>query len=131
MEELLKIFRAVADPTRMRILRMLGVKPLCVCEVMSVLDMAQSTTSRHLRVLLNAGLVEETPGGVWTIYRLPKFKKGTFVGIMLSHILRVEPTKQLCRDKSLAKKVDCNRLCRSKLEKRLAKLGEISTKQRT
>lgn len=121
MDDLLRVFRALADPTRLRILRMLSVKPLCVCEVMSVLGVAQSTTSKHLSILHGAGLVEEVPSGVWTIYRLLKNSKGPLSSEMLKLVLKAEPVKKTMRDEAAAKKVDRNRLCRSSLESRLRK----------
>lgn len=130
MQKLLEIFRATADQTRLRMLKMLSVKPLCVCEVMSVLDMAQSTTSRHLRILLCAGLVEEKPGGVWTVYRLAQEPTPACAAI-LKLVRSAECTKDVQRDKLRAKKADRNRICRKKIEKQFAKLSRMTAKQRT
>ena len=72
MDNLLRALKAASDPTRLRILAMLSVKPLCVCEVMSLLGMAQSTASKHLMILADAGLARSKPGGTWTIYALAR-----------------------------------------------------------
>ena len=57
-DELQKVFKTLADPTRVRILRLLEQEELIVGELMAVLGMAQSRVSRHLAILREAGLVE-------------------------------------------------------------------------
>lgn len=117
MNELLKIFKALSDPTRLRILRMLNVKPLCVCEVMHVLGMAQSTTSKHLQILLDAGLLEAGHGGVWTIYSIIAAPKLPVISQVLDSIKNSKDTDKTKTDISAARKADRNRLCRQKKKK--------------
>ncbi|MFA4873887.1 MAG: metalloregulator ArsR/SmtB family transcription factor [bacterium] len=119
VQNLLRIFKAAADPTRLRILRMLAVKPLCVCEVMSVLGMAQSTTSKHLRILYDAGLIEEIPGGVWTVYRFVRPQTRSVAAHLLDLIKKAEPTEQSKRDEEQARGADRERICRLRAEKTL------------
>jgi ArsR family transcriptional regulator, arsenate/arsenite/antimonite-responsive transcriptional repressor len=121
MEEVLRIFKAAADPTRLRILRMLSAKPLCVCEVMHVLGMAQSTTSRHLTLLLNAGLVEALPGGTWTVYRVAAAEKGSAAASVLDAVRRIPLNDAAKRDLAAAKGADRSRLCRQRIERRMRK----------
>ena len=64
------MFRAFADPTRLRILHLLVQGELCVCDIVSTLDVPQPTASRHLAYLRNAGLVEARQEGQWHYYRL-------------------------------------------------------------
>lgn len=64
------IFKAVADPSRLRILKLLREGELCVCEIMTALKIRQSSTSHHLSVLKDAGLVKERRDGKWSYYRL-------------------------------------------------------------
>ncbi|HEY3280879.1 MAG TPA: metalloregulator ArsR/SmtB family transcription factor [Armatimonadota bacterium] len=64
------VLKAAADPSRARILKMLEGGELCVCQVMAVLKLSQSTTSKHLSVLRAAGLVEERKEGRWVYCRL-------------------------------------------------------------
>ena len=116
MEELVRIFKSVSDPTRLRILRMLAIKPLCVCEVMSVLGMAQSTTSRHLGILAAAGLIEALPGGTWTVYRLPSAAKGA-AGRVLALIGEAPVDSKFKMDAAAAGRADRNRLCCVRAEK--------------
>lgn len=70
MERLARTFKALADPTRLRILNLLLVRPGCVCEFQAVLDLPQSLLSRHLAYLRNAGLVEDERQGMRVFYRL-------------------------------------------------------------
>ncbi len=108
MKDTLLLFKALSDMTRLRILKMLCVKPLCVCEIMSVLGMAQSTTSQHLRVLENAGFVEPSTGGTWTIYSLKP--KSSSAKKLLAIIEDAGETPELKKDISAAKKADRNRI---------------------
>ena len=70
MEETLQIFKALSEEIRLRILALLFHGELCVCDLMDVLDMPQSTISRHLAYLRNAGLVKGERRGKWMYYRL-------------------------------------------------------------
>jgi arsenate reductase/ArsR family transcriptional regulator len=63
--------KAVGDPTRTRILKLLEAGGLCVCQVQAVLGLAPSTVSKHLTILKLAGLVEDRRDGKWIEYRLP------------------------------------------------------------
>jgi ArsR family transcriptional regulator, arsenate/arsenite/antimonite-responsive transcriptional repressor len=65
-----KVFKALADKNRLRILKMLQHKSMCVCEIREVLGLAQPTVSKHLRILKEAGLVQDIQKEPWTDYRL-------------------------------------------------------------
>ena len=70
MKNIAHIFKALSDETRLRILALLHSGELCVCDLMAALDLPQSTVSRHLAYLRNAGLVDDERRGVWMFYRL-------------------------------------------------------------
>ncbi len=70
MKQLARIFKALSDETRLRILALLSNGELCVCDLMAALDLPQSTVSRHLAYLRNAGLIDDRRNGVWMFYRL-------------------------------------------------------------
>lgn len=73
MEIIIQNFKALSDPTRVRVVWLLQVRgELCVCDLMEVLELPQSTVSRHLAYLRNAGLVIDQRKGVWMYYRLPE-----------------------------------------------------------
>jgi len=70
LEELAGIFKALSDETRLRILYLLGIRPLCVCEIMGALNITQTKTSRHLIYLKNAGILTSSKEDRWVVYRL-------------------------------------------------------------
>ena len=70
MKRIAQKFKALSDETRLRILALLSGGEMCVCDLMAILDLPQSTVSRHLAYLRNAGWVEDRRQGVWMYYRL-------------------------------------------------------------
>jgi ArsR family transcriptional regulator len=72
MKEIIKVFKALSDPTRLRTILLLLGRDLCVCELMFVLKMSQSRLSHQLRILRDAGLVEDRRDGKWIIYGIPE-----------------------------------------------------------
>ena len=71
MRDLSLIFKALSDETRLSILALLlKHRELCVCDFEHVLEITQSKSSRHLRYLLNAGLVQDRREAVWVHYRI-------------------------------------------------------------
>lgn len=63
-------FKAFADPTRLRILNLLLVRELCVCDLCDVLEEIQPKVSRHLAYLRRAGLISSRESGRWSYYRV-------------------------------------------------------------
>lgn len=74
MDEFLKISKAISDRNRVRILKMLEVKPLCVCEITKILNVANSTVSNHLSILKESGLIIDKKDGKWVEYQINKGK---------------------------------------------------------
>jgi ArsR family transcriptional regulator len=69
---LVAAFKALADPTRLEILRLVAAQPgpLCVCDIVDRFDLAQPTISHHLRVLREAGWLAASRIGIWAFYEL-------------------------------------------------------------
>lgn len=65
-----RFFKALADETRVRIVKLLGVREFCVCEVMIALGLTQPTASHHLGILENVGLVDNRKEGKWVFYSI-------------------------------------------------------------
>src|SRR5213083_1073593 len=65
-----KLFRALGDETRLRIVALLSHGELCVCHIEAALSLTQPTASRHLGVLRAAGIVDTRREGTWVYYRL-------------------------------------------------------------
>lgn len=70
LDTLTSVYAALADPTRLRILSLLGEDEICVCHIHASLDVPQPTASRHLAYLRKSGLVEARRDGIWMHYRL-------------------------------------------------------------
>lgn len=64
------VAKAIADPSRVRIIKLLEGGQLCVCQITTVLDLAPATISKHLAALKAAGLVQQRRDGKWVYYRL-------------------------------------------------------------
>jgi ArsR family transcriptional regulator, arsenate/arsenite/antimonite-responsive transcriptional repressor len=69
-ETLSECFKALGDKTRLRILALLKVRELCVCELTALLGMSQPAVSQHMRRLRSAKLVKERRQGQWVYYSL-------------------------------------------------------------
>jgi ArsR family transcriptional regulator, arsenate/arsenite/antimonite-responsive transcriptional repressor len=72
LDESVELFKAVADPVRLRLLHLLAAGEVCVCHLHEALDLPQSTVSRHLAYLRKRGLVVGRKQGLWVHYRLAK-----------------------------------------------------------
>ncbi len=70
MKDFIRTMKALSEPNRVKILKILQRKDLCVCEIQAILDIAQPTVSSHLKVLEDAGLVSYQKEGLWANYRL-------------------------------------------------------------
>ncbi len=84
MKDLLSVFKALSDETRLRIVKLLENGELCVCHIVAAVDMSQSRISFHLKILKDAGLVQDRREGKWMHYRLNEsdfFKRLLFLSI--------------------------------------------------
>ena len=69
-----RFFKALSDEKRLRIMKLLNVREMCVCELMITLDMTQPNLSHHIRILENAGIVVRTKRGKWVFCSLANRK---------------------------------------------------------
>jgi ArsR family transcriptional regulator len=93
MEQTITLCKALTEPIRLRILALLREGELCVCELVEVLRMPQSTVSRHLALLKGAGWVAERRQGVWMYYRLAEGGAGLQAALqrhLLEHLAGLE-----------------------------------------
>jgi ArsR family transcriptional regulator len=70
MNDLVMIFKALSDETRLRIIKLLEKGELCVCDITAALDMVQPKVSFHLNTLKGAGLIKDRKAGRWIHYSL-------------------------------------------------------------
>ncbi len=75
--------KALSDPGRVRILKMLKQKEMCVCEIQAVLNLAQPTISKHLKIMEDAGLVERHKDKSWVNYSLSQAGGNQYAAAML------------------------------------------------
>lgn len=74
MKNAVKILKALSDQNRLRILMMLDLRTLCVCEITELLKLAPSTVSKHLSIMKEAGIILDEKNGKWVYYSLnPEF----------------------------------------------------------
>ncbi len=106
-EELVDLFKAIAEEIRLRIIWLLlkAKSELCVCEIMDALNESQYNVSRHLKILKFAGLVRERKEGKWVFYAPTRPK--SLVQRQLLEAIRAIPEKLFAED-------------RKRLEKRLS-----------
>jgi ArsR family transcriptional regulator, arsenate/arsenite/antimonite-responsive transcriptional repressor len=70
MRETVNIFKGLSDPTRLRVAALLTHGELCVCDLMEILKLPQSTISRHMARLKSAGIVKDRRAGKWVYYSI-------------------------------------------------------------
>ncbi|MCI0515867.1 metalloregulator ArsR/SmtB family transcription factor [candidate division KSB1 bacterium] len=83
MDELLKILKALSDKNRLRIVKMLQLKTLCVCEITAVLGLAPSTVSNHLSILKEVEIIGDIKDGKWVDYYLNTRTNNAFLNGLL------------------------------------------------
>lgn len=112
MRYLLKVFKALSDCNRIRIVKMLESRPLCVCEITDILQLAPSTVSKHLTLLRDAGLIVDQKVGKWVNYALSESPDQPYVSELLPLLQNWLPDDaQIQRDRERVQSVDRNVLC--------------------
>ncbi len=121
MREVLDVTKALADGNRLRVLMALGGGELCVCQIVELLQLAPSTTSKHMSILRQARLVEGRKEGRWMYYRLPDPDAPKAVKEAVAWVRRhladspqiVRDGKELKRILSMDPEVLCQGQCKS------------------
>jgi ArsR family transcriptional regulator len=83
--ELAKVFKALGDPVRLRLLSMIASRAggeVCVCDLTPAFDLSQPTISHHLKLLRQAGLIDSERRGTWVYYRLIPEMTDRLAGIL-------------------------------------------------
>jgi ArsR family transcriptional regulator len=86
MKPFIRVMKALADPNRIKIIKLLEKKELCVCELTAALGLAQPTVSKHLKQLEDADLVEFRKDGSWVNYRLAIESESPYARALLGQI---------------------------------------------
>ena len=90
----IKVMKALSDPNRVKIVKLLQHRSLCVCELQAALQIAQPTVSSHLKVLEDAGLVTSRKEGLWANYSPGNGNHSPYASVLLGnlrHWLRDDP----------------------------------------
>lgn len=86
MKAFLRVMKALSDPTRVKMLKILEKRMMCVCELQTALGTAQSTTSKHLKILEDAGLVASFKDGLWVNYTLADGRESPYAASLLGNL---------------------------------------------
>ncbi len=86
MRHTAKVFKALSDPNRLRILKMLEIRRLCVCEITAILPISTSTASKHLQILRDAGFITDRKEGKYVEYALTGDSEDPAVKQALSYL---------------------------------------------
>lgn len=112
MVEHVKIFSALSDRNRLRILKALQSKPLCVCEITALLQLANSTVSQHLKILKETGFILEEKDGKWVNYRInAKSDDNRIISILTELDFWIDDDAIIIDDKIKVKELDRNKIC--------------------
>jgi ArsR family transcriptional regulator len=86
MKQYVRVMKALSDPNRVAIVKMLQHREMCVCEIQAALHIAQPTVSKHLKVLEDAGLVVSRKDRVWVNYHLSDGSDSPYVASILGNL---------------------------------------------
>jgi ArsR family transcriptional regulator, arsenate/arsenite/antimonite-responsive transcriptional repressor len=87
MKEFIKVMKALSDPNRVKIVKMLQKGTMCVCEVQAALEISQPTVSKHLKILEGAGLVDRKQKGLWAHYSLTDGGRSPYAASLLGNLM--------------------------------------------
>lgn len=112
LKPFIRVMKALSDPNRVKIMKMLQVKELCVCEITAVLGLAQSTVSKHLKILEDADLVESSKNGAWVNYKLTEDPENRYAAAMLQELKGwLDESPQVMEVVGEARSADRQRIC--------------------
>lgn len=86
MKTFIRVMKALSDPNRVKMMKMLQNRPLCVCEIKEALGIAQSTASKHLKILEDADLARSFKDGLWVNYSLSNGSGSPFAASMIGNL---------------------------------------------
>ena len=86
MKNFIKVMKALSDPNRIKILKLLQLKTMCVCELQGALKISQPSVSKALKILEEAGLVDYKKEGLWVNYSLADGKASPYAASLLGNL---------------------------------------------
>ncbi len=113
MKRFIKVTKALSDPNRVKIVKMLQHKTMCVCEIQAALGVAQPTVSKHLKILEEAGLVNYEKDGLWVNYYLSDGNTSPYVASLLGNLRHwLEDEPEVMRLKKELPMINREEICR-------------------
>jgi ArsR family transcriptional regulator len=107
MPDLVTLFQALSDPTRLRLLSLMAAGEVCVCYFVEILDETQPKISRHLAYLRRAGLVSARRDGKWMHYGLTKPADPAAAAVFENVLDVIANDRRMQRDRAALVKVCC------------------------
>ena len=86
MKDFIKVMKALSDPNRVKILKLLQLRTMCVCELQGALQISQPSVSKSLKILEEAGLVDYKKEGLWVNYYLADGKSSPYAASLLGNL---------------------------------------------
>ena len=86
MRDFIKVMKALSDSNRIKMIKLLQRRVLCVCEIQEALGLSQSSVSKHLKILEEAGLITYSREGLWVNYRLADGGRNPYVASLLGNL---------------------------------------------
>jgi len=86
VRDFIKVMKALSDPNRVKMVKLLGHRVMCVCEIQAILALAQSTASKHLKILEDADLITFSKEGLWVNYRLSDGARNPYAAALLANL---------------------------------------------
>lgn len=86
MKIFIRVMKALSDANRVKMLKLLQHRIMCVCEIRAALGLAQSTASKHLKILEEAGLIVSAKEGLWVNYRLADGGASPYAATLLGNM---------------------------------------------
>lgn len=86
MKDFTAVMKALSDPNRVKIIKMLQHKSMCVCEIKAALNLPQPSVSKHLKILEKAGLVSSQKDGLWVNYHLSDGSRTPYAASLLGNL---------------------------------------------
>ncbi|SFM78726.1 ArsR/SmtB family transcription factor [Thermodesulforhabdus norvegica] len=112
MKDFIRVMKALSDPNRVKIIKLLTVRELCVCEIQAALNISQPTVSKHLKILEDAGLVKSKKNGLWVIYSIADGASSPYAATLLGalrHWLNEDP--EIAEIMKKAPDLDRSKIC--------------------
>jgi ArsR family transcriptional regulator len=106
--DMVKLFAALADPTRLRLLNLMNGREVCVCYFVEILKQGQPKISRHLAYLRRAGIVETRREGKWMHYRIERPADARAASILDAALKSLETDRSMQADLTRLEKACCD-----------------------